>query len=219
MSVPQSTNGDTKRRLMLAGERLFARDGIRGALVREITELAGQRNPSALHYHFGSRHGLVEAILLEHQLVIDVAVGERLDELEARGGLPAVREVVESSVRPLALELTTQSGRDFLRIVPQMIHQLSDNLRRGEMRPVTPQARRVLALLDESLGNMPEPVRRERLASFTVVISSLLADRAKHIEGHAATALDLTQYVDNLCDVLVALVTAPSTVVDGVPQA
>lgn len=212
-----SSNGDTKARLIRAGERLFARDGINGALVREINELAGQRNPSALHYHFGSRTGLVEAILLEHQLVVDVDVCARLDALEARGAPPTVREIVEASIRPLARELTTERGRDFLQIVPQMIHRLSDNLRRGQMWPVTPQAKRVLALLEATMGELPDPVRRERLASFTVVISSLFGDRAKHIEAQQETALDLDQFVDNLADVLVALVSAPSTVVHVAP--
>jgi AcrR family transcriptional regulator len=54
---------DTKERLLAAGEKLFARDGVHRVTVRELNEVAGQRNASALHYHFGSREGLLRAIV------------------------------------------------------------------------------------------------------------------------------------------------------------
>lgn len=52
----------TRRRLILAGERLFARHGIDGVSLREIADVGGQANNTAVHYHFGSRDGLVAAI-------------------------------------------------------------------------------------------------------------------------------------------------------------
>ena len=57
------------------------RDGLRGARVeiREINDRAGQRNPSAVHYHFGSKEGLVEAILLRHQEALEIEAGRRLN--------------------------------------------------------------------------------------------------------------------------------------------
>ena len=47
----------TNERLLREAERLFARRGLYQVTVREITEAAGQRNVSALNYHFGSREG------------------------------------------------------------------------------------------------------------------------------------------------------------------
>ena len=44
-------------RLLREAERLFARRGLYQVKVREIIEAAGQRNVSALNYHFGSREG------------------------------------------------------------------------------------------------------------------------------------------------------------------
>lgn len=51
---------------MSAGEKLFAERGISTVSLREINAAAGQRNTSALHYHFGSRDGLLQAILAPH---------------------------------------------------------------------------------------------------------------------------------------------------------
>ena len=55
--------GPARRSLVAAGERLFAERGIRAVSLREINKAAGQRNSSALHYHFGSREGLLRALL------------------------------------------------------------------------------------------------------------------------------------------------------------
>ncbi len=75
---------DTKEQLILAAEHLFARQGIEGTHIRDINRLSGQRNPSAVHYHFGSKEGLLEAILVRHQQAVEVEVARRLDELLGR---------------------------------------------------------------------------------------------------------------------------------------
>ena len=54
-------------RLVLAAERLFARHGIDGVSLRQIAAEAGSGNNSAVHYHFGSKHGLIAAIF-RHRL-------------------------------------------------------------------------------------------------------------------------------------------------------
>ena len=49
-------------RLVLAAERLFALHGIDGVSLRQIASEAGSANNSAVHYHFGSKEGLIGAI-------------------------------------------------------------------------------------------------------------------------------------------------------------
>ena len=46
----------------LAAERLFALHGIDGVSLRQIAAEAGSANNSAVHYHFGSKTGLIAAI-------------------------------------------------------------------------------------------------------------------------------------------------------------
>src|SRR6266571_3739086 len=60
----RSTAGEaTREKLMVSAERLFALHGVAGASLREIQDDAGQSNASVIAYHFGSRHGLVRALL------------------------------------------------------------------------------------------------------------------------------------------------------------
>ena len=52
----------TRTRLMRAMERLCAQHGVENVTVRAVVEAAGQKNESALQYHFKNREGLIHAI-------------------------------------------------------------------------------------------------------------------------------------------------------------
>ena len=52
----------TRERLILLAERMFAERGIEAVSLRAIGEAAGQRNKTAVQYHFGDRAALVSAI-------------------------------------------------------------------------------------------------------------------------------------------------------------
>lgn len=210
-AAPEDASGETKERLLRAAERLFAREGTHRVPVRKIHELAGQRNASALHYHFSSREGLVEAILADHQVAIDDEIARRLDELEARDEQMTVRDVVGAVVEALGRKLETQSGRDFLRIVPQVWDRLSVSIRAGSAIPTTRLTRRVVALLDGLMKPLPRAVRRERLVSYVVMMTAAFAERAHHVESGRASELDTEAFVANVLDMIVASLTAPST--------
>ena len=204
-------SGETKERLLRAAETLFAREGIHRVRVREIHELAGQRNASALHYHFTSRDGLVDAILADHQVSIDDEIARRLDELEPRGGKVSIRDVVGAVVEALGKKLDTQSGRDFLRIVPQIWDRLSASIREGSATPTTGLTRRVLALLDGLMEPLPRAVRRERLVSYIVMMTAIFAERAHHVESGRKSELETEAFVANLLDMIEASLLAPSS--------
>lgn len=76
-----------------AGEHFFARHGLDQVSVQDITKRSGQRNASAIHYHFGSREGLLEAITTEDQTRTDAVHQAGLDKLEFRDAVSDVRSV------------------------------------------------------------------------------------------------------------------------------
>ncbi len=57
------TASDTRQLLIDAATRAFAEHGVHNASLLEITRQAGQRNRGAVHYHFGSREGMLVAVL------------------------------------------------------------------------------------------------------------------------------------------------------------
>jgi AcrR family transcriptional regulator len=202
----------TRARLLRAGERLFAERGIHQVRLREINALAGQRNSSALHYHFGSRDGLVEAILSEHQTAMDRDVRPALDELEAGPGEPTVRAIVAVWVDALTDQLQTESGRDFLRLLPQVLDTVNRTVREGAVLQDSAQSARTFALLDGCLADLPTAVRRERLVAYALILTTLFADRAALVESAAPLALDDDAYSSHVTDVLCGALEATSVV-------
>ena len=86
----------TKTQLLDVAEQLFLARGL-GVSVRDITDAAGQ-NGAAIHYYFGSRDGLLGAVIARR--AGDLAARRRvaLDALRAAPEPPTARDVVRALV-------------------------------------------------------------------------------------------------------------------------
>jgi AcrR family transcriptional regulator len=188
--------GDAKQALIRAGEELFAREGIHAARINELTERAGQRNQSALHYHFGSREGLLQAIVESHVSAVD---GVRAGLLKVVGPGASLRQLVAVIVTPLARELATPSGRDYLRIVPQLL--------KSDVSP--PALMETIGLAEGHLAELTPPLRSERLRAMIQLATTLLAVRAVDIEDSEQLTLDEPDFVANLIEMCAAILQAP----------
>jgi AcrR family transcriptional regulator len=89
---------ETRERILDEAERLFARHGLDAVSVREITDSADV-NTAAIHYHFGSKHDLIAAVLARRAGPFAARRAEMLDELEQAGTLD-LRAVVRAMVLP-----------------------------------------------------------------------------------------------------------------------
>jgi len=92
---------DTRSKILDTAERLFAAKGIDAVSLRQINASAGV-SPSVLHYHFGGRDELIEALLERRLPDIGAQRAAMLDELQSRGRPPQLRELMEVTLRPLA---------------------------------------------------------------------------------------------------------------------
>lgn len=107
---------DNRTRILRAAEELFAQHGIDGVSLREINRVAGQRNASALQYHFGDRAGLVHAVLARHQYETEPRRHALLDEYEA-SAVGDVRALAAALVLPLVDKLSDRNGgRAYLQV-------------------------------------------------------------------------------------------------------
>jgi AcrR family transcriptional regulator len=84
---------------MNAAERLFAERGIDAVSLRTINTEAGY-SVAALHYHFGTRDGLVKALLQRAQPAMFQQRAAMVSHLEAQEH-PEVEAIVEALVHPL----------------------------------------------------------------------------------------------------------------------
>jgi AcrR family transcriptional regulator len=195
----------TRDRLLRAGEHLFARKGVDGAPTAEIVALAGQGNDSAVHYHFGSRHGLLAAIVERHLHRMEDVREPVPDDAD----LPAV---VAAVIEPLAAELDTEDGRDFLRITAQLAGQ--SGVRTHDLPdPIAGTALAdQLALLERRCAAIVgERVALERMAAMITMLTAALADRARRIDEDLPVLLSHDDYVTDLVTMLTAAVGARRT--------
>ncbi|MEZ4651040.1 MAG: TetR/AcrR family transcriptional regulator [Candidatus Eisenbacteria bacterium] len=94
---------DTQKRILAAAEKLFAERGFAATSLRSIVAEA-RVNLAAVHYHFGSKEGLIREVLAQFIRPVTEERHRRLDALEARGTEPTLEEVVDAWLSP-ALEL------------------------------------------------------------------------------------------------------------------
>ncbi|MFB4303894.1 TetR/AcrR family transcriptional regulator [Actinomadura sp. NTSP31] len=104
----------TRDRLLDAAEQLFLEKGADQVSVRAVNAEAGL-NPGAVHYHFGSREGLITA-LLERELLPLWA--DRLEAIADQSGTDGpskpqarVGELVAAVVQPFEELAKTEKGR------------------------------------------------------------------------------------------------------------
>ncbi len=144
-----STNA-TRARLMSEALKLLARNGLKGVSLRQIVQAAGGNNPSALHYHFGSREQLIEAIAEMLREWLEPRSLERLralppgysvrDVLDAVFG-PILDMLLEPGLGPDAIRFMARLGWDF---GPQgqelsaRLHRDSLNLAYQRLQPLLP---------------------------------------------------------------------------------
>jgi AcrR family transcriptional regulator len=216
--VPRDAT-ETRRKLLDAAARTFAEQGVRNASMVEITRRAGQRNSGALHYHFGSREGVLCAVLAEQTEFLATREGELLAVAQA-GPPDDVAAVVEAVVRPAAeLAESGWRGRSWLLVLADLVEEDPDSFGPG-LRDVLARTggHAVYAELRRRLPKLPEPVLVERLSLMTMIILRAVADRARaHDLASAPTRrgraqLDHEAFVQNLVAMIAAAVAAPDRV-------
>lgn len=195
---------ETKARLLREAEGLFATRGVYQVTTREITEAAGQRNVSAINYHFGSRDGLLRAILLRYGDVTDVERGRLLDRV---GTQATARDLVLCLLLPMIAHFGTDGGRDYLRIVAQLTGQFAVWRQEDELSP--PYLRRILSRLEDMADHLPPAIRRERVVAVIMLMTTALAERARQLSSGRRPALSESMFVANLADMIVGALDAP----------
>jgi AcrR family transcriptional regulator len=110
--------------LLIAAEKLLAEKGLGAVSVREIARAAGQKNHSAISYHFGSIDDVIEAILSYRMLSLNEKRSEHLAQWRAAGKADDLRGLIEVLVQPFAAELLRPPEHSYyLRLLAQLMSQ------------------------------------------------------------------------------------------------
>jgi AcrR family transcriptional regulator len=195
----------TREALLEHGALLFARHGVAGVTARQLHDVIGARNESALHYHFGDRDGLAMAILRRHVMAAEEQRVGLVAAIEADDRSGDLRALVHALAAPMADRLSTPIGRAELRLVAHLSHP---SLAYGPSFIVVeaPAGRQVVRWMWRALGGLPRPLAGERLAAMRAELISLFALRAQLLDDppkdRDISPHDL--FFGNLLDLLVA---------------
>ena len=208
---PDST--PTRAKLIAAAEHLFARRGL-DVPIRDIHALAGQRNASALQYHFGDRNGLLSAILQKHALKDDEIEAVQKEFAQFH---PDARLVVQAMVERFRSHLASPEGRDWARVTSQVMlrapvrQAMLDAVADGVARPHSPSLQALSALVHEHVPDLPRDLAQERALGALQFVTFMVAQRARIIDDEDdAQATDEQAFIDNLVDMTVGALTAPA---------
>lgn len=201
----------TRAALVDAATQLFAARGVFQVSLAEVVRAAGQRNASAVHYHFGGRDQLLHEVL---EPTVRRLQARRAELLAAAAARPSTdrRVVVEAIVRPLVelarqgwrerawMAIGTEIGQAIDRVTPQIAELL-----RGA------GGSEALDVLATRCPPLPADVWRMRTNLCIDLVSRAAADRARSIDAGSAVRFDDEPFIQNLIDMFDGAVTAPLT--------
>ena len=204
----------TRTQLLDAAERLFAVHGLGNVTVRAIVERAGQKNASALHYHFVDRAGLVKAIHQRRNAQVQARRTALVEALQAQGGgTPGLRDICALMVTPAFQLACANAGfRRYVRAFSEWsatttmpaVRQLDIGLEQGT-RTTRALLRAELAHLDDELFGQ----RFDSAVRFATLSMSVHARQPNAFRGPKAT-LFLELLLDAMAGLLAAEV-SPQT--------
>lgn len=171
--APKPQTDGTRERLLWTALKLFAADGLKGVSLRRIVADAGAANPSALHYHFGTRHALIAAL---SDMIFERLSSTALPRLQALADKPrGVREVLEAMFRPvMELRETGEEGLYAVQFMARLSWEFGPEGQQLSARGLAPIAARALEQLERLLPRKdPEHLRLQLLMAMTNVFHGL----------------------------------------------
>lgn len=166
---------DTREALLDAAESLFSEHGIQASSLRAITQRAGA-NLAAVHYHFGSKEGLVRAVFVRRLKPLNE---ERLRLLEACDltAADAVEQVLNAFLAPLLHKSreTPDGARDFARLMGRAYMEPTEEVREMLLEEIGEIVRRFNEAFARILPHLPEEDRLWRLHFVAGVMAHTVA--------------------------------------------
>lgn len=215
MTSTLSPSEASKRKLILAAIKMFAEHGVDSVSLRMINREAGHKNNSALHYHFGNKLGLIEAVDFFIQQHFDELREPKLSSLEERARVETItlREALEVFVRPYVLIIQNHDwGYDAVRTIARMEFDSNDEVHELLSRSAGQIVKR-FARLQRPL--LPDLSPRQFRMRYHFVVNSTIRGFADYRNRHLSYVGDLS--VKNLSelanfyiDMAVATLTAPA---------
>ncbi|UTW12407.1 TetR/AcrR family transcriptional regulator [Marinobacterium rhizophilum] len=203
----------TKDTLLITAERMFAESGIEGVSLRQIAVEAKQKNTSALHYHFGSKEDLIEAIFDYRMPMVNECRLHYLAQLETDGRNHNLQALVQALVYPLAGQLDHPEGSpNYLGFMENLIRASTIEQKRRFYTKYDQSLSQVARLIRETLPEIPRDLINLRLALVVENMIQSLSEWRRLVKEHGQSKAiyRLENYKANLVAMLAGSLSAPA---------
>jgi len=211
---------DTKQRLILAAEKLYAEHGFNSVSLRQITENA-QANVASVNYHFGSMEALADIVITRHISPVNDLRLRALKELRENFGGDSIplRQILMAFMRPMMEQMQSSRLRSdlFGKIMGQCMGQ------KGQQLPykVEQQMQDVIANFIQEISAALPQLSKENVIwrlhySFGVIAHTLLfADRVELLVDSGQQKESLDTSLERIIDYCEAGLLGKETQNDG----
>ncbi|HEY6571858.1 MAG TPA: TetR/AcrR family transcriptional regulator [Candidatus Eisenbacteria bacterium] len=156
----ETKKASTRRRLILAGRKLFSDVGLYEARIEDLTEIAGVAK-GTMYLYFRNKDDLVRAVLAAGYQELSASIQEHTS---GAGSFPVLlRRIIEAYARYFA------DNPDMMRIFHQARGMLKFD--RPEWRGLRAPLRDHVAFLSETLRRAPSDLRRRDTARWNAALS------------------------------------------------
>jgi AcrR family transcriptional regulator len=171
--VPGKAAGDTRSRILDAGERLFMEHGFDGTSMRMITSQAGV-NLAAVNYHFGTKELLIQEVFRRRLTHLNQSRLAALDQLEVEAaGAPIKPSRIVDAFFGTALRMAADvegGGHTFMCLLGRTYTEPNEFVRQFLAEEYAECVERFLAALYRAL---PEVDRNEILWRFHFMMGAM----------------------------------------------
>nr|WP_240929619.1 TetR/AcrR family transcriptional regulator [Streptomyces coryli] len=174
-----------------AAVRLFGERGIGATSLRALTEAAGS-NIAAVNYHFGSKEGLLRAVIDQTMHAVNEERRRRLDTLEASGQPLTLPDLVRAFVEP-GVGLTEGHGHrapEVARFIGRVMNEPDPRIRQIFAEQVDPIEGRYLTAFGRALPELDEDGARFAYAGVIGLLSSYQSGTLTTLHGQPPEKAD-----------------------------
>lgn len=191
----------TRERILLAAERLFAHGGYAGTSLRSIMSEA-EVNTGSVHYHFRTKHSLLEALFAMRLAEMNAQRHVLLDACEPASPkeIPELEAVLRAFFAPAMRFARSAEGADFNRVSALCSVDPDPEVRKIVFAAYDDVARRFTTLLRRALPALPEAVFHLRLECMFGSMMYLRADngRVSYLLGSGRASPSVDTVLDQL---------------------
>jgi len=197
--------------LIATAERLFGAHGIDGVSLLTVVREAGQGNKNAVQYHFGSKEGLLLAILRTRSDMIEIRRGELLVEAGAAGALDDVPTLVRAMFLPVIEQNDAEGRFTFARFLGQYLnhpHYPSGLVPAAAVRQEQVFTSQLKRLLQRQLPFLSDELLEWRfMMMLRLVVNCLVEHEAA--EARVTVLIDRSRLVGDVLGMVTAATAAP----------